>query len=400
MPSRFFMLAALFGFVLLAAPAQYKPGTDANPPGLSFMLETASHQKAFHLGEKIEIVEAYSASVPGMFSLLQDPLKVEGGANSNLTISPDAGVIDRVHNDGRVGAADILNANCMGGTGGLGSCGDCDGVFRLGSVPVRFSYPLNYRFAITAPGHYRIQARAANVALSNDLTKPIPIISTALEIDVVRDDSWSYQQLQLAVDRFEKAHRKYLQKRWSPDVADPAEVAEQMDLAAEIENSVEIIRFLDTEDSLQEAVRLFDGEPVVAMHDNPLLKTILESTHRDLAVSLLAARMVDDDFIVSVDFIDTLTAMTIQLEQPILFERHDQSSRQQLNPRTLEILRRYVLALGHSLPSKRIGVREQGIATFEHYASEKYCTSEALIEKRIADQILVQSQSKSTPETE
>jgi hypothetical protein len=400
MLSRFFTLAALIGFLLQAALAQYKPGTDANPPGLAFMLATTSHQKTFHLGEKIEIVEAYSSSVPGMFSLFQNPLRVEGGADSSLAISPDTGVIDRVHNDGKVGAADILNANCMGGTGGGGGCGDCDAIFRLNSVPVRFPYLLNQRLAITAPGHYRIQARAANVALSNDLTKPIPIISTALEIDVVRDDQWSYQQLQLAVDRFDKARRKYLLKRWSPDVTDPTEAAEQLEVATEIENSAEIIRFLDTEDSLQQAVRLFDGEPRVALYENPLLTTILESSHRDLAVSLLATRMADDDFIVSADFIDTLTAMTIQLEQPIVFERHDRSSRQQLNPRTLEILRRYVLALGRSLPDKQMRAREQGMATFERYASEEYCTGEPLIEKRVADQIRLQGQSKSTPETE
>src|ERR1700685_1609486 len=102
MLSRFFTLVASIGLLLQAAPAQYKPGTDANPPGLSFVLATTSHPKTFRLGEKIEIVEAYSSSVPAMFSLLQDPLRVEGGANSSLTISPDTGVIDRVHNPGRV----------------------------------------------------------------------------------------------------------------------------------------------------------------------------------------------------------------------------------------------------------------------------------------------------------
>ena len=88
-----------------------------------------------------------------------------------------------------------------------------------------------------------------------------------------------------------------------------------------------------------------------------------------------------------------LTAMTIQIEEPIAFERADRSSRQQLNPRTLEILRGYVLSLGRSLPSKRAGAREVGIATFEHYASQGYCTNEPLVEKRLADQILLPARS-------
>lgn len=103
--------------------------------------------------------------------------------------------------------------------------------------------------------------------------------------------------------------------------------------------------------------------------------------------------MLDEDFLVSVDFIDMLTAMTIQVEERNAFDRGDQASRQQLNPRTLEILRGYVLALGRSLPSKRNGVRDLGIATFEHYAAQEYCTNEPLIEKRLADKVVLQARS-------
>ena len=111
------------------------------------------------------------------------------------------------------------------------------------------------------------------------------------------------------------------------------------------------------------------------------------------AVPLLASRMVDNDFLASEGFIDMLTAMTIQIEEPIAFDRADLSSRQQLNSRTRDILRGYVLALGHSPSSKRSKARELGIATFEHYAAKEYCTGEPLIEKRLADQVLLQVQS-------
>jgi hypothetical protein len=386
---RWFTIAALLGASLAVArpqdpqDAKDKTDTGTNPLGLSFVLTTKNGQRLFHLGEMIEIEEDYSSRVPGMYSLLQNPQKVEGGSSSRLTILPSAAVIDRVYETGRVSAAAILNARCVGegiGSGGGGGCGDCDGVYKLGIEPVRFPYVLNYHFAITAPGHYAIQAKAANVVATGDVSKPIPVTSTRLEIEIVRDAGWSQQQLRLAVDRFEEAQRRYLLNRWSADDSGPSEIA-QMETALEIEKSAETIRFLDTEESLRESVRLFDGSPRIVKYENAFLKAILESSHRDLAVPLLADRMADEDFVASVDFIDMLTAMAIQVEEPIAFDRDDLSSRQQLNPRTLEILRGYVLALGRSLPSKRDGVRETGIETFEHYASKEYCTSEPLIGK-------------------
>lgn len=396
-------VAALLGALLAVARPQGpqntedKIGTGTNPLGLSFVLATKNGQRLFHLGEMIEIEEDYSSRVPGVYSLLQNPQRVEGGSAPRLTILPSAAVIDRVHQTGRVSAAAILDARCVGegiGSGEGGGCVDCDGVYKLGIEPIHFPYVLNYRFAITVPGHYTIQAKAANVVSTNDVSKAIPVTSTRLEIEIVRDANWSQEQLRLAVDRFEEAQRRYVLNRWSAGDAGPSEIAQQMETALEMEKSAETIRFLDTEESLREAVRLFDGSPTIAKYENAFLKAILESSHRDLAVPLLANRMADEDFVASVDFIDILTAMTIQVEEPIAFDRDDQPSRQQLNPRTLEILRGYVLALGHSLPSKQAAVREVGIATFEHYASKEYCTSERLVEKRMADQILLRARFK------
>jgi hypothetical protein len=40
---------------------------------------------------------------------------------------------------------------------------------------------------ITVPGDYTIQARAANVVSTGDVSKLIPVISTELKIKIVRD---------------------------------------------------------------------------------------------------------------------------------------------------------------------------------------------------------------------
>lgn len=398
---RWLTIAASLGVLLEAAPMEQtqniegKIATGTNPPGLSFVLTTRNGQTVFHLGEMIEIEEDYSSSLPGQYSLLQNPQKVEGGSPSSLTIVPSAEVIDRVHQTGRVSADTILHSLCGegSGSGGGSSCGDCDGVYKLGIEPLHFPYILNYRLAISVPGDYTIQVRAANVVSTDDVSKPIPVTSTQLKIKIVRDDNWSHQQLRLAVDRFEEAQRKYHLNGWNASDPGPGEIVQQTETALEMDKSAEIIRFLDTEESLREAVRLFDGSPRIATYENVFLDAIVESSHRALAVPLLASRMVDDDFLATEEFIDMLTAMTIQIEEPIAFERADLSSRQQVNPRTLDILRGYVLALGHSLSSKRSGARKLGIATFEHYAAKEYCTGEPLIEKRLADQVLLQVQS-------
>jgi len=76
-------IAASLGALLDVAPAeqtqniQGKIATGTNPQGLSFVLTTRNGQKLFHLGEMIEIEEDYSSSIPGQYSLLQNPQKLK-----------------------------------------------------------------------------------------------------------------------------------------------------------------------------------------------------------------------------------------------------------------------------------------------------------------------------------
>jgi len=396
MALRSITIAAFLGLLCGGMPAQNAedkaPDSGsivANPPGLFVVLKTKDDQRrVYHLGEIIEIQEDYSANIPGRYLVLQNPYKLEGGAPANLTIVPDGSVIDRARHTGWVSADTVLSSRCDGiGTGGGTFCADCDGVYKLGREPIHFVSVLNYRFAITAPGDYTIEARASNIVVAENPSKALQVISTPLNIEILQDDDWSHQQLRAAVERFEEILEKYIQNGWNFNDPRGDEVAEQMGTAFETEKSMEIIRYLDTEESLREAVRLFDGSPRIAGYENMFLTIIVESSHRDLAVSLLAHRLLDEDFEASVNLIDVLTGMTIQSEEPIIFARDDRSSRQQLSPRTLEILRGYVLALGHSIPSKHPKVRDIAIKTFEHYAIGENCTGEPLVEKELAEQI-------------
>jgi hypothetical protein len=403
-----FRLSWLVFVAIFLAPSLFaqedsteKDGNTANPPGLIFTLATKSGQKVFHLGEIIEIEERYSSDVPRKYYVLAQPSKVEGGFSTKLAILPKNSVIDRLQNTGRVSAEPILIAKCMGygiSGGATGVCTDCDGRWVLGREPLRFPYSLNYRFTITEPGRYLFTARAGNIALSDAPSKEekaMEVTSNSLELEVVRDEGWSSEQLRLAVAKFDAARRNYLLERWDerPESGDhPEEFVRRTETGKAMNDAAQVIRFLDTEESLGQAVRLYDGSANLASYENPFWRAILESSHRKLAVKLLADRMLKEDFLVSQDFLDVLTAMTIQQEQPETFERGDESSRKQLSFRAREIQKSYVLSLGKNLASKDGKAREVGIKTFEHYAGQSYCAGEPLIEENLAQQILKHAQ--------
>jgi hypothetical protein len=404
MPVRISLMILFAG---LLAPAIYaqdcgenKEACAANPPGLIFELGTKGGQKAFHLGEIIELEERYSADAPKKYYVLAQPANVEGGYSTKLSILPDEDLIDRTTATGRVSAQAILIANCMGygiSGGASGVCADCGGRLMLGREPIRFPYALNYRFTIAKPGHYTIAARAGNIVLSNaasEQEKALEVTSKPLEIEILRDENWASQQLAQAVSSFEAAKRNYQLERWDErPVASLQgdELMRETKIAKEMNDAAQVIRFLDTEESLAQAVRFYDGSLTLAGYANPFWNAVLESSHRKLAVKLLADRMLGEDFLASEDFVDVLTAMSIQQEQPEVFNRGDDAARKQLSLRTVEILKGYVLGLGKSLAAKEPAAREAGAKTFEHYAAQKYCSNEALIETGVAREILLRA---------
>src|SRR5512140_420698 len=91
-------------FFLISLPATAQVGRTANPkeyqpPDLHYQLATMDGRTIFHLGEIIELVEAYSADVPDKYLLLSQPKKGNGHA-AQMTIEPNSGAIDRVLDEG------------------------------------------------------------------------------------------------------------------------------------------------------------------------------------------------------------------------------------------------------------------------------------------------------------
>lgn len=385
-------LALIFLCLACSSAGRPQPGSqgltvDRQAPDLSFVLSVKDGRTQFHLGEIIEMDEAFSSSAPGKYLLLSLPKKIKGGHNAEFKVTPGQNAIDRARDGGQRSAFMVLHANCDGvGVGGsFGGCADCANELPLEASAIHFPYSLTEQFQITEPGHYVIQAEAANVVLAPldpERSTPISMVSNAIEIDVVEDQAWSQEKLDDAVARFEAARASYFGGGWnllSPQDLSPKDLHVSIDLEWNMQSAAEIMRVLDTENSLREIVKRYDG---VAQnpdyYNHVLFRGIIQSKHHSLAIQLLADRMLEPDFSVSRDLIDQLTAMTLENQFPgALAEDRDSIGR--FYPAARQILYDYILRLGKSLPNKDESALDTSLATFKTYAKEDFCTGTPLI---------------------
>jgi hypothetical protein len=353
---------------------------------LSFVLSVKDGRTQFHLGEIIEMDEAFSSSADGKYLLLSLPKKVKGGHGAEFKVTPGQNAIDRARDGGGQSAFMVLHANCDGvGVGGSFGGGAGADELPLKASAIHFPYSLTEQFQITEPGHYLIQAEAADVVLAPldlELSTPISLVSNAVEIDVVEDQAWSQRKLDDAVARFDAARASYFAGGWSllsPQDLSPKDLLVSIDLEWKMQSAAEIMRVLDTDDSLREIVRRYDGVAQKPDYYNHVLfRGIIQSKHHSLAIQLLADRMLAPDFSVSRDLIDQLTAMTLENQFPgALAEDRDSNSR--FYPAAGQILYDYILRLGESLPDKSESALDTSLTTFKTYAKEDFCTGTQLI---------------------
>lgn len=362
---------------------------EQQPSDLHYKLAVKDGRTVFHLGEAIEIEELYSADVAKKYLLLSLPQQVKGHT-AQVTIEPSRGVIDRVQDDGKRNANSILQSNCLYGHGsGIGSgCGDCDSRLPLSPSPIRIPLNLTRQFQITEPGHYSIQTKTANVVLAPvdmQSSAPIALSSNKLEIDVVEDSQWSRETLAAAIDQFNKAEAKYIFRGWDKlpmDQMGSEGMGERLNLEGEVQEAAETMKLLDTEDSLAEIVRRYDGVNIGWNHYRYILYNgIIQSKHSSLVIDFRSERMLQPDFWVSEQVIDQLTAMKLQSQFPTAFDSNDSSHQKQLYPEARRILHDYVLAVGKSLAEKDSNAYAPSLNVFNMYAKQDFCTGKPLISK-------------------
>ncbi|MGB8131173.1 MAG: hypothetical protein WCG81_15390 [Candidatus Angelobacter sp.] len=381
--------AALLVF-LTCAVAQTDNASAAGEPqpsDLHYEIAIKDGRTLFHLGEAIEIEEIYSADVTMKYLLLGLPQQVMGHP-AQVTIKPASGVTDRIQDNGRRSADSILRSNCLYGYGtGIGSgCGDCDSRRPLSPSPTKLSLNITRQFQITRPGHYLIQTKAANVVRAPmQASAPITLTSNTLEIDVIEDLQWSAEALAFAIEQFDKAQAKYIFHRWGKlpmSQMGAAGIGERQNLEAEMQKAAEKMKLLDTEESLAEIIRRYDGANISWDYYRYILYDgIIQSKHSSLAIDLLSERMFQPDFWVSEQVIDQLTAMKLQREFPIALDSEEASYQKQFYPAARRILHDYVLAVGKSLAEKDSNAYAPSLNVFNFYARQDYCTGKPLISK-------------------
>ena len=384
----FVVTIVLFSLTSLHTAAQIGStnAREYQPPDVHYQLATKDGRVIFHLGEMIELEEAYSADFPDKYLLLSQPKKVNGHADQ-LTIEPNHGVIDRVLDEGVRSVESIMHANCGGvGGGSWSGCADCDTQSLLSSSPIKIPFNLTRQFQITEPGHYFLQTKAANVVVApkaEQLSTPITLTSNILEIEVVQDPLWSRETLVAAIAQFDKAEAKYISRGWDKlpmSQKGTDGIGERMNLEGEMQASAEKMKLLDTEESLAEIIRRYDGANTGWDYYRYILYDgIIQSKHTSLAIDLLSERMLQPDFWVSERVIDQLTAMKLQSELPAAFDRNDSSYRKQFYPEARRILHDYVLSVGKSLAEKDSNAYAPSVNVFNLYARQDYCTGKPLI---------------------
>ncbi len=389
-------LSFLPGLLSCQTPAS-TPAAE-NPPDLHFVLRAKEGRTQFRLGETIEIQVAYSSDIPDKYLWIGPGLvtKVKDRRSAEFALQPPEHRIDRVKNSGVANPFLVLHAHCGAGVGGgVGSgCSDCDGQISLKPSPVFFPYSLTAQFQILEPGHYLVRAQTADVIQSplSEESHPIPLVSNEVEFDVVADPLWSTNTLRDAVERFEKAKLEYTAKGWDKiprDKMEGAQFAKRSDLEYEMQQAAETMRVLDTEESLAELVRHYDGlvhEYDYAQHI--LYRGIIQSRHQALAIKLLSERILEPDSSVSREVLDQLTGMALRNQFPDLFNRNDADSWRQLYPAARKILHDYVLALGKSLAEKKPDALTRSVTAFRSYAAADFCTGKPLVPASVAKQLV------------
>lgn len=378
--------------LLTSAVAQNENASVAEgqqPSDLHYELAIKGGRTLFHLGETIELEEAYSAEVLDKYLLLSQPKKINGHA-AQMTIEPNRGVIDRTRDEGKRSADSILHANCLNRVGGGigGGCFDCETQWRLSSSPLRVPFNVTRQFQVTAPGHYFLQTKASNVVVAPtavQLKVAIALTSNILEIEVVDDPLWSRDTLTAAIDQFNKAEAKYISYGWDKlpmNQMGTEGMGERVNLEGEMQEATEKMKLLDTEESLAEIVRRYDGANIGWDYYRYILYDgIIQSKHTLLAISLLSERMLQPDFWVSEHVIDQLTAMKLQSQFPSALDSNDSSYKKQIYPEARKILRDYILAVGKSLAEKDDKAYAPSLNVFKMYARQDFCTGKPLISR-------------------
>ena len=354
----------------------------SHPADLLLTLQTSDGHQRFNLGEPVSVALLFSSTTPGRYFFLRKPEKLEGGKADKVSCEPTANIRDLMHPARAVDISTFLEAGdeCeIGvGRGGTSYCGDCDGEVRLGEAPVRLEWDLNANLKFLRPGRYECTATAAEVTEDPPgatTRRALALVSQPVVFDVVENPQWARLTLAKTIKEISRLH-------CTQSNSDPAKAASSDFHCMQLLNDLED---LDTEDSLREAVRLYDGlsRPPGG---SELWRTITQSQHEHLAFQLMEKKLEQADFGPSRGSVDWIANAALFEQTPGAFEENVDPA--VYHDEAIEVLRKYVRVLGRAMPNKRGTALSDSREVYQYYAQMQFCHLEPLISEEEMNSVL------------
>ena len=232
------------------------------------------------------------------------------------------------------------------------------------------------------PGRYQCTATAATVTEDPPgatIRHALALVSQPVVFDLVENPQWAHLVVAHASSEMNRGRCSQTNAPDAPAIANGFPCWQLL----------QQLQYLDTEDSLREVVRLYDG-----LADQPgtslLWQAISESQHQHLALQLMETKLEQPGFAASRGSVDWIANAALREQTPAAFEENVDPA--VYHERAVELLRRYVRALGRALPNKRSAALRDSRDVYQGYAHMQFCHLEPLISEEEMNSVLAAAQ--------
>ncbi len=167
----------------------------------------------------------------------------------------------------------------------------------LSPSPTKLSLNITRQFQITSQDQdITLFKRKPRMPAARQCRRVRRLLSRQIHLKSMSSKTWNWsaEALAFAIEQFDKAQAKYIFHRWGKlpmSQMGAAGIGERQNLEAEMQKAAEKMKLLDTEESLAEIIRRYDGANISWDYYRYILYDgIIQSKHSSLAIDLLSER--------------------------------------------------------------------------------------------------------------